>query len=182
MGVGLAGSMSQDEWDEGWAVAVSLRGTYWSAAGGRAVGPGLPPPLAPVSLLMAWWFTSCAEAGALLPPSVLLCVGSEVTDQSWGCGCRNALGCGHWLCLERCVHGRGEGSGVGILWLSCPVPGLGGRSGMWHRGSGLCLCRCGGLQWERVEWCWEESWGGAPALAPGQFCALPGDPPGFVCW
>lgn len=56
--------------------------------------------------------------------------------------------------------------------------------GVWHRGSRLCLCRCGRLQWEKVEWCWEESWGGAPAaaLAAGQFCILPGDPPGFVCW
>lgn len=130
MGAGFAGSVSQGEWDEGWAVAVSLEGMCWSATAGRAVGPGLPPPLAPVSLLMSWWFTSCTEARALLPPSVLLCVGSEVTRQSWGCGgLRVPERTGLWPLVvfgELCPRGRGG------RWGGCPAAQLPHAQSGWE--------------------------------------------------
>lgn len=143
--------------------------------GGRAGGEGCGAGAAPVPLLVSWWFTARPEEGALLPP---------VSCRVWGRGVSS--GAAGLLECARCV-GRGVPTAEGWTagWVSCSsaapcsvwVGGLG--SGTAAPGS-----VCAGVQWERVEWCWEESWGGAPAaaLASGRFCALPGDAPCFICW
>lgn len=92
-------------------------------------------------------------------------VSCRVWGQSWGCwGCWNALG----VSGEVCPWPRG-GRWVGVLqlsWSGWEVWGL--AQGLRAVCVGVGSCNARG-----------KIWGGAPAavLPPGQFCALPGDPP-----